>query len=309
MTTVNLTAATTYNKHHRDAEAEKAIALLIARWQEQSRLEVDGKLGPATQQAIFAQLAEPAIDPAVLEGDHGDAADEDPPIALDPDGWASGDAVFRIPSSRSQNLRTRDAAGPAPVGVVWHWTATGAGTGWACARRIAEAPRAGERSASWHTLITRQGEILCSVPFRRGAWHAGGPSAARFALKHKKWVITDGADASANALMIGIELENVGEVRPLEDGRWSGWPFGKDGKNGPIVAAADTVMRGKKRFHDFPAAQETAARRLLRAIIEAYAFDEKAVSWGHVDLDPTRKSDPGPVWRQVVLPRILETIF
>jgi hypothetical protein len=310
MATINVPSATAYNASHRDADAEKAIALLVARWQEQQKLDVDGKLGPATQKAIFAQLAEPAIDPAVLEGDHGEPGEADAQIAIDDDGWADGDGVSRIPSARSQNLRTRDASNrPAPVGVVWHWTATGPGTGWACARRIALAPAAGERAASWHTLITRTGEILCSVPFRRGSWHAGGASAARFGLKNKRWDIVKGADASANSLMIGIELENVGEVRQLKDGRWSGWPFGEGGKNGPMVPEADTIVRGKKRYHNFPEAQETAARRLLRAIVEEYGLDEQAVSWSHLKIDPTRKSDPGPVWLEMVLPRMIDAIY
>jgi N-acetyl-anhydromuramyl-L-alanine amidase AmpD len=309
MTTINLGSATAFNKAHRDADSEKAFALLVARWQEQLQLTVDGKLGPATQKSIFDSLLEPAIDPAVLEGDHGEEPAGDAPIAIDADGWASGDGVSIVKSARSQNLRTRDAGGPAPVGVVWHWTATGEGSGWACARRIAQAPKAGERAASWHTLITRTGEILCSVPYRRGSWHAGGESAARFALKNKRWEITPGADASANSLMIGIELECVGEVRQLKNGKWSGWPFGKDGKNGPIVAEADTVVSGKRRFHNFPPAQELAARRLLRAIVEEYGLDAQQVSWGHVDLDPKRKSDPGPIWKNEVLPRILDEIF
>jgi N-acetyl-anhydromuramyl-L-alanine amidase AmpD len=310
MSTINLGTATAFNKSHRDADSEKAFALLVARWQEQNKLDVDGKLGPATQKSIFDNLLEPAIDPSELEGDHGDTATGDAPISIDADGWAQGDGVSQIPSPRHQNLVTRDASGPAPVGVVWHWTATNAGTGWSCARRIAQSPKEGERAASWHTLITRTGEILCSVPYRRGSWHAGGASAARFAFKDKKWDIAKtGGTASANSLMIGIELECVGEVRQLKDGRWSGWPFGNDGKAGPIVPEADTVMHGKKRYHNFPEAQEVAARRLLRAIVQEYGLDEKAASWGHVDIDPTRKTDPGPIWRGIILPRMLAAIF
>lgn len=305
MTVINRAAAILYNQRHRDREADEAIALLVAHWQSQRGLAVDGKLGPESLGSILDTLGEDPIETALLEGDHGDAADEDPIIAIDDDGWASGADVFRIASARSSSLHTRDTSGPSPVGVVWHWTATPAGTGWACARRIADPPVHGERAASWHVLITRAGEILHSVPFRRGAWHAGGATARRFSLRKDGWELGDSGRVGANALMIGIELENVGEVRPA-DGGFRGWPFDA---GAPRIPDDEVVAFGVRHYQGFPEAQQVAARRLLRAVVREYGIARRAASWGHRDIDPTRKRDPGPVWCDEILPPILDRVF
>ena len=131
--------------------------------------------------------------------------------------------------------------------------------------------------------------------------------AKRFALRKGRWELSDDGP-SANALMIGIELENVGEVRAV-GASFSGWPFGQNGATGPIVAEADTVVRGKRRYHGFPKPQQMAARRLLRAIAAEYGLGRRAVAWGHRDIDPKRKTDPGPVWAEDLLPAILDEVF
>lgn len=191
MSTFKMADAIAYNAQRAsDPAFQRALALLVARWQEQGGLALDGKLGPSTIQSVRDLLDGKVIPPDALHADHGDAPDDDAPIALDADGWAAGADVHVIPSPRSQALVHRDGAGaPAPAGIVWHWTATGPGTAWACARRIALPPKPGERAASWHVLISRKGEVLQSVPLRRGAWHTGGTTAKRFARKSGAWVI------------------------------------------------------------------------------------------------------------------------
>lgn len=309
MASFDVGEAVIYNRKQWDEpDVQRAFALVMAHWQEQHALDVDGKLGPRTLRSILDALGVAPIEDQELEADHEDEVSEDAPIAIDDAGWAAGADVHRIPSARSQTLVHRDSSGPAPAGIVWHWTATNEGTGWACARRIAQAPKPGERSASWHVLITRAGEVLQSIPFRRGSWHAGGQSAKRFAKHGDRWTIDAAGTLSANALMIGIELENVGEVRE-HDGQWMGWPFGKDGKKGPVVPAGAVRQSGSKFFHDFTEAQERAARRVLRALADEYRIDVASSSFGHVDIDPTRKTDPGPLWKKHVLPRIQAAVY
>lgn len=305
--TINRAAAVAFNKKHRNAQAEVALALLIADWQQQHGLGVDGKLGPLSVASVLETLGVDPIDDEQLESDHVDDPVGDAPIAIDDAGWASGAAVSKIPSRRDCSLHVRADGRPVPVGVVWHWTATNANTGWACARRIVDPPTGQERAASWHLLITRTGELLHSVPFRRGSWHAGGATAARFGYDAAERRLLTKGTVSANNLMIGIELENVGEVRAV-DGRWRGWPFGKDGR-GPEVPASDTVKAGGKTYHDFPKPQQIAARRLLRALVAEYDLSREAVSWSHQRIDPTRKTDPGPVWMDDLLPALLDDVF
>lgn len=307
---IDLDKASAYNRRQlADEEVGEALALLVAHHQQQHGLTVDGKCGPATTQSVLDQLGAPAIEAAVLQGDHDDDPDDASPISIDAEGWASGENVHRVPSPRSQRLVTHDKDGQAPIGIVYHWTATGPGTAWACARRIAKAPAQGERSASWHVIISRAGEIIQSISFRRGSWHAGGKTAAKFSLLNGRWQIAKPGDVSANALFVGVELENVGEVR-LVDGLWQGWPFGRDGKRGPVVPAADVVAADNRYYHGFTTEQEAAAQRLLRALVAEYpAITMGNATWGHVDIDPGRKSDPGVVWSSVVLPRLLRVVF
>jgi AmpD protein len=45
-----------------------------------------------------------------------------------------------------------------------------------------------------------------------------------------------------------------------------------------------------------PAAQVDAAGRVLRALSHAYGIEGRDRVWTHAEIDPTRRSDPGPHW-------------
>jgi hypothetical protein len=308
---IDLVRAAAYNRRQIVEEhVGEALALLVARYQEEHNLLVDGKLGPATALAVIDRLGAPAAAPDLVEGDHEepDDADADAPIAIDRDGWMSGADVHRIPSPRSNRLVSRDEDGPAPVAVVWHWSAMGTGTGWPAARRIAKPVGKGQRSASWHVMITRAGEVIQSIPFRRGAWHAGSATAAKFSRIGGRWQIAQPGDVSANYLAASVELENVGELRQV-DGLWMGHPFGRGGKRGPLVPAHEVAAADNRHYHAFTPAQEVAARRVLRALVAEYPITMRDAIYGHVDLDPGRKSDPGPLWAAGHLPNVLQAVF
>lgn len=243
------------------------------------------------------------------------------PLEVDVTGWLVGDRVRKVPSRRQQDLAT---AGAVPVMVVWHWTAT-RGNVEKMVKRIVERPHPDDpHGASWHLCIQRDGTIWQSVPFNRGSWHAGGASSARFIKDHldaealalNGWrratpseVKAKRGVVSANALSIGVEMECVGEVRHV-NGKFIGWPF-EPGES-PVVPADEvselvhTQGDRARRYHVFSPAQVIAAERLVRALVARYPkLTQAGLSYGHIDLDPSRKSDPGPIWRREQLPAIL----
>lgn len=270
-------------------------------------------------------------------GDHGDdpTADpsdlmpEPPSLSIDADGWIHderpGDALIveRIPSPRSSALH-RDCKDGRIEGVMWHWTATGAGTSHGLAKRISKPVAEGERASSWHIAIARNGTIYQSVPLTRGSWHAGGATAFRFKRDvqqmilagggktgfQNRWALAGSHGIGANQLFCGVELENVGEVRHV-NGEWVGWPFKKDGAKSPVVPPEQvTNLVEGRRYQAWAEPQVASATMFLRAFRRWRPDVHRSMlEWGHVDVDPSRKTDPGPAWLRVELPKILDEVF
>lgn len=247
-------------------------------------------------------------------------------LIIDKDGWLVGKNVVRVPVTR--DLYPWKSKSKQPLGLLWHWTATAHGTALGMAKRT----RTKEQSSSFvHLWIEHDGTIYQSAPFHGGSGHAGG-STAKHVIEGPPGIITlvsnDSAEYSVNYFLIGIEIVNVGEVRfvaPGDDGEyqpaamthpkgvWMGWPFGRRDKKtnkitkGPIVKAADVASYGKRYYHKYTTEQCDAAMRIVRACRREYNFSDRAMSWGHVDVDPGRKTDPGPLWSMQDLPLILRT--
>jgi hypothetical protein len=69
-------------------------------------------------------------------------------------------------------------------------------------------------------------------------------------------------------------------------------------------------VAGEGTFAGFTREQEDAAVRVLGALVAAFGWTPDVCGYGHCDFeDPGRREDPGPVWRQIVLPRVLSTVF
>lgn len=269
---------------------------------------------------------EPTADPA-------DLAPQPPALTIDADGWIRDNLpddetlVERIPSPRSSALH-RDCKDGRVEGFVWHWTATGALTMPSLTKSIAKPVPPGGRAASWHIGIARNGTIFQSVPLTRGSWHAGGASALRFkrdvqamilagggkAGFQNRWAIAGSQGIGANALFCGVELENVGEVRLVGTGKlaeWVGWPFRKDGAKSPVVPPGEvTNLIEGKRYQAWTAAQVRSVILLLAAYRRWRPDVHRSMyEFGHVDIDPSRKTDPGPAWLKGELPKILDEVF
>lgn len=214
-------------------------------------------------------------------------------MRVDPTGWLDG--ADRVETRRSIRL-----AVPKPIGIVWHWT--GGGDPGALCRRIRALPPPAHAStrerqaasaagiepaqSSWHILIGRDGSVRQCAPLLLGTWHVGRKGRVANELRE------------INRCTVGIELDNLGEIQPAPGGGWT---------NGVYTVAADREVVGVAghTYDGFPAAQQAAALNVLRAVASAYGLSRAAASFGHCDFDSPRKLDPGPVWRGVVLPRLL----
>jgi N-acetyl-anhydromuramyl-L-alanine amidase AmpD len=229
-------------------------------------------------------------------------------MRIDDEGWLVEEdgepAVRRYPTVRRYPLVV-----PAPLGIVWHWTAGrgGPGFGEALARRAQTYRRRIDRAASWHVLIAKDGGIHQSAPFTVGTWHVGRPG-----------VIAGRRFENINRATLGCELENAGRLRKIGD-RFYCWPYwsnpgapAHERRPDPRCAldsARAIAVHGEGTFDDFPAAQVTSAARVLGALVARFGWSRDACAYGHVDFDWPRKEDPGPLWKRERLPGVLDNVF
>lgn len=230
------------------------------------------------------------------------AADGPPPLEIDDDGLLRGDGVDLVPgTTRQQSL----AAGLEHIeAVCWHWTDT-RGCG---AENLARRLLGPGRAASWHAVIDAAGHAVQSVSAKKGSWHVGSDTAALFRRTGADgtWEALTPAQRGSvrgwggNSFMYGIELENAGEVR-LVDGKWLAWPFAFGTKWGaPTVVPAEEVASDPNHpgrgHHAFTPAQIETAGRVLGALVRRYGLRRSLCAFGHCQIDPQRRTDPGPLW-------------
>lgn len=232
-----------------------------------------------------------------IDGLHQAHADQSP-IEIDDEGIMHGDGVTSIPCAKRQALATPDGH---IEGIVWHWTDTRGAGAINLARRIAVP---GGAARSCHAWIDRTGAIAQSVPFKFGAWHAGSDKAALFArAQDGTWAPLSPAQRGklrgygANSWTAGIELENVGEIRRVGD-VWRGWPFGRhvEGEDLGTIVPDGEAHPTAPAYHAFSDAQIESARRVTAALVRRYGLRRDACAWGHVQIDPENRTDPGPLW-------------
>jgi hypothetical protein len=228
-------------------------------------------------------------------------------MKVDDKGWLAAEdgdpAVTRFPTVRTYALAT-----PAPLGIVWHYTAGRGGPGFSesLARRAQTFRRGVDRPASWHVLVAKDGAVFQSAPFTVGTWHVGKPG-----------VIAGRRFDNINHATVGCELENAGRLRKLGDQVYC-WPYfvnpeapEYERRSDPhcAVDASRAVVTNDGLFDAFTPAQESSATVLLRALAGRYGWTREVSAYGHVQFDPARREDPGPIWRQTILPRLLDKVF
>ncbi len=75
------------------------------------------------------------------------------------------------------------------------------------------------------------------------------------------------------------------------------------------IEPARAVATNDGLFDAFTAAQEASATVLLRALASRFGWTREVSAYGHVDFDSPGKEDPGPIWKQTILPRVLDKVF
>lgn len=228
-------------------------------------------------------------------------------MRIDEQGWLVADEGYPT-VVRHPTVRTCALAVAEPLGMVWHWTSGRGGPGFAerLALRIRTYRRGVDRAASWHVLIAKDGTVYQSAPFAVGTWHVGRPG-----------VIAGRHFRNVNRATVGCELENAGRLRKFGD-RFYCWPYWSN-RGAPVHelrpnpryvvdAGRAVVVPGHGTFDVFPPEQEAAAARLLAALVARFGWRREACVHGHRNFT-TNKEDPGPLWVEVVLPRVLDEVF
>lgn len=199
-----------YNEQELDAGRLKPahVSELVARFQMEHNLPVDGKAGPTTRAVIEllrGRAPEPRPTPTVP------VMQRAPELRI-ADGWiVAAPGVEAIPSHPSWYYapltKVRGIPVDVPRAIVAHYTATAHGTARAMARNRAKPFRDGtDRPASWHLSIEGDGTIVQMAPLTAGCWHAGG----------KTSLPVPGLGVGANYCSVGIELVGDGSVFPDE---------------------------------------------------------------------------------------------
>jgi N-acetyl-anhydromuramyl-L-alanine amidase AmpD len=217
-------------------------------------------------------------------------------------GWLEG-----VP--RHTTHRTSQLVVPEPLAVVWHYTG-GVGAPGDMEKLVRRIAGPNGRDASWHVIIARDGSAIQSAPFNVGTWHVGLPGS-----------IGGTAYRNVNRVTVGIELVNAGRLARV-DGKWYCHPYWRAGLDGlptkelgpdprlEIAAGRAVAMRGEGTFDDFPSDQIVSATAILKALVERFGWSREACSYGHVDFrPPSGKEDPGPLWKNIVLPGLLRSVF
>jgi len=131
--------------------------------------------------------------------------------------------------------------------------------------------------ASAHVVIDRDGSITQLVPFNKIAWHAGKSS-------------YDGR-VGFNKYSIGIEIVNAGPL--TKSGNvYRSW-YGEAFNPSDVIEAIHRNQTTAKYWHIYTTEQITAVTELCTELIEAYSIKH---IYGHEEIAPTRKTDPGPAF-------------
>lgn len=158
-----------------------------------------------------------------------------------------------------------------PDTIIIHYTA---GSSAESSVRTLNNPRS---KASTHLVIGRDGSITQLVPFNIIAWHAGKS--------------TYQGRVGFNKYSIGIEMDNAGRL-VKSGGNYTAW-FGKIYKEEDVVQAVHRNESTPSYWHLYTEKQITIVHDICVNLVDNYGITS---IFGHEDISPGRKSDPGPAF-------------
>lgn len=204
-----------------------------------------------------------------------------------------------------------------PRGIIWHYTAMSESTEMALAKVWSQSRGKGNGATC---IVRRNGQIIQLCDFFHNANHAGGGSTGRIYFTEAGEHLSNGKGHHPNTVCIGVELSNPGRVR-RSGGDWIIAYTGAEKipvDSGQVItdATLGTSTRETWGWFRYTEEQISAARKIVEMARAAGVINEnvyvvrqkvKGVDYGvvqkgsmelgHNDLDPSRKDDPGPLWR------------
>lgn len=175
-----------------------------------------------------------------------------------------------------------------PIGLVWHYSSPKWYGANYTAEKVCKTLLDGTAKASFHAMVCRDGTIFQNISFLKGSFHVGRPG-----------LINNIQFDNINRCTIGIELENHGRLLKHND-KFYTWPYYKDGVIDSTLeveySCAEKTAEGW--FCNFTDSQINSSVDLMKAL-KIYITPENMV-YGHVDFDPGRKEDPGPIWKEKI---------
>lgn len=194
------------------------------------------------------------------------------------DGWVVAEAFRRLTPNRYGKVFQLNRVLPIEL-VVYHFTAGGfdGSVRWLTSK---------DSSASAHFVVAKSGQAWQLAPLTDRTWHAGGQTS--------KWR----DKGQVNNRSIGIEIENWGKLTLKGDKllTYKGTEHKGNAKVMPSGDAWDAYT--EEQLIEL----EALTKMLVRVFPQLRETDGSVTGppsgrlTGHQDVDPTRKSDPGPAF-------------